>query len=758
MASIRKLLADIHSRSIWQVLGSYGVGAWLVLQLADTLSSLIGLPLWFGSTVVVLLALGFPLILATVLVQSATTQGAARTVEAASWLRRNVTWRNASLLAGVAIGSLSAGTAGYMGMRVSGLGPVGTLLAKGVLQEQERVILSQLDNRTGDPGLGEAVTALLRIDLAQSPTVLLLEPAQMAPILARMELPAGTALTFDVAREAAEREGVKAVVAGELLPLGEGFVLSARVVAVGSGDVLVAARRTASRITDVPDAVDRLSAELRERIGESLRTIQGDRPLEQVTTGSIDALRRYAQAELASDEGDVARAISLLEAALADDSTFAMAHRKLGVLLTNYNQQPERARQAFTAAFGRRTDLTDRERYLAEAAYHTYVEHDLATANDAYESLLERYPTDPVALNNLAVNYQGLGRLEDALALSLRSIELRVAPAVTYANAIELQVQLGSSDSAEATLRRFADAFPENSDVLRHRVALAGAGLDYRRAQKLALELRDAVRGDPIRETRALLLLANITVARGQLQQGVALLTQVYDVQERFGFVVVPQPRAMWEAEVAATAALVFSGDREAAVEALERVEATVAWDSLPAEHRGYLSRASLYAQAGMPETARRLVGEYRATVADDVQDRGASRMELHGTLGTIALAEGRFADAIEEFRAGREALPECVLCQLYDIAAAYDRAEKADSAVAAYERYLATPALFRGSPDNLNLWRVLLRLGELLEAQGEAARAARYYDRFIELWSDADDSVQPRVEAARARLQRLSG
>ncbi|HSH75553.1 MAG TPA: hypothetical protein VLA09_07725, partial [Longimicrobiales bacterium] len=56
------------------------------------------------------------------------------------------------------------------------------------------------------------------------------------------------------------------------------------------------------------------------------------------------------------------------------------------------------------------------------------------------------------------------------------------------------------------------------------------------------------------------------------------------------------------------------------------------------------------------------------------------------------------------------------------------------------------------------NLWRVLLRLGELLEAQGEAARAARYYDRFIELWSDADDSVQPRVEAARARLQRLSG
>lgn len=132
--------------------------------------------------------------------------------------------------------------------------------------------------------------------------------------------------------------------------------------------------------------------------------------------------------------------------------------------------------------------------------------------------------------------------------------------------------------------------------------------------------------------------------------------------------------------------------------------------------------------------------------------------MELHGTLGTIALAEGRFADAIEEFRAGREALPECVLCQLYDIAAAYDRAEKADSAVAAYERYLATPALFRGSPDNLNLWRVLLRLGELLEARGEAARAARYYDRFIELWSDADDSVQPRVEAARARLQRLSG
>ena len=63
MNSPTRLVSELRDRSVWQVAGSYAVGAWLVLQLGETLSSLLGLPLWFGSAVVALLVAGFPIVL-----------------------------------------------------------------------------------------------------------------------------------------------------------------------------------------------------------------------------------------------------------------------------------------------------------------------------------------------------------------------------------------------------------------------------------------------------------------------------------------------------------------------------------------------------------------------------------------------------------------------------------------------------------------------------------------------------------------------
>jgi hypothetical protein len=51
---------------------------------------------------------------------------------------------------------------------------------------------------------------------------------------------------------------------------------------------------------------------------------------------------------------------------------------------------------------------------------------------------------------------------------------------------------------------------------------------------------------------------------------------------------------------------------------------------------------------------------------------------------------------------------------------------------------------------------RVLERLGQLYEAQGNAEKAAWHYTRFVALWEDCDPELKPRVEAARAALIRL--
>jgi eukaryotic-like serine/threonine-protein kinase len=45
------------------------------------------------------------------------------------------------------------------------------------------------------------------------------------------------------------------------------------------------------------------------------------------------------------------------------------------------------------------------------------------------------------------------------------------------------------------------------------------------------------------------------------------------------------------------------------------------------------------------------------------------------------------------------------------------------------------------------------VRLGELWEAKGDRAKAAKYYTSFLELWQGADSELQPRVASARRKL-----
>src|SRR2546430_1104319 len=209
-------------------------------------------------------------------------------------------------------------------------------------------------------------------------------PISVSQALGRMGRNAAAPLDAAVARELAEREGAKAVVQGQIDPLGRGYVLSAELVSATDGTALVSLRENAKDDGAIIDAVDRLSKRLRERIGESLKSIRASEPLEQVTTSSLAALRKYSQALRANDAGATDRAVTLLGEAIALDTTFAMAHRKLAVRLNKTRGGPSRIAEAATQAFRHRDRLTPLERYLAEAFYYYQAEFDRAKVESAY--------------------------------------------------------------------------------------------------------------------------------------------------------------------------------------------------------------------------------------------------------------------------------------------------------------------------------------------------------------------------------------
>jgi tetratricopeptide (TPR) repeat protein len=122
---------------------------------------------------------------------------------------------------------------------------------------------------------------------------------------------------------------------------------------------------------------------------------------------------------------------------------------------------------------------------------------------------------------------------------------------------------------------------------------------------------------------------------------------------------------------------------------------------------------------------------------------------------GAVALAEGRGRDAVAEFTQEDKA-ESCPVCALPDLARAYEQAGDIESAIAAYERYLDTPWIWRFESDAPNLGWSRRRLGELYEQQRQFGKAADQYAKLIALWNDADPQLSAALTDVRARYARL--
>ena len=309
-----------------------------VLGLVYFLTIQLGLPDWVPVGALVLLLLGLPIMIATGLIERRRAVAQATgmyTSVSETPLQKQVTWRKATMGGVVAFSVLTFGAIVYTAMRLLGIGPVGTLVASGKLSTRDKLIIADFANHTSDSTLGQSVTEAFRIDIAQSPVITVVGSSAVSNALVRMHQNPAQALDATTAREVAVREGAKAVVVGEISPIGKGLVLSAKVLASVDGTELVAVRETAADESEILKAIDRLSKRVRERIGESLRSIRANEPLDEVTTGSLEALRLYSEGARASDAGETDRAIPLLQQAIALDTGFAMAWRKLAVAIAN---------------------------------------------------------------------------------------------------------------------------------------------------------------------------------------------------------------------------------------------------------------------------------------------------------------------------------------------------------------------------------------------------------------------------------------
>ncbi len=793
MNGFKRLIHEIHRRSLWQVVAVFLAASWGVLEFVDFLTERAGLPDWTPGMALVLLLVGFPIVLATAFVQEGIggegeaqgqtagrgdpsggppdrgriegDRGQARPAAGdpgslpqtrglpdnqpppPSGLKRFLTWRNAFLGGVAAFALLGVTVFTYFVMWSTGIGPVGNLVAQGVIEAGDRVILSTFADRT-EEGLGEVVTEALRVDLAQASILNLVEGVELAPALARMQVDPGTPLTGEMAREVAVREGIGALIEGEVTRAGTGYLITADLREAASGRSLASFRVTAAGPDDIIGSMDRLSREIRGKSGESLRSLRAGEPLEQVTTRSLEALRRFTEADRVRSQGDYRRALELLDQAVAIDPEFAMAWRALAVVLNNIGTDWARHDEAATQAFRHRDRLTERERYLAEGYYYSSVEKDPARAMAAYQNVLRVAPDDPAALNNLANEYtfiEDYGRAEE---LYRRAVNGPGRSSTAYQNLIRVRLASNDVAGAEAVLREYEAAYPEARNLPEWEYWLAFAKEDLEGARAATAPLLEDPGLPAFVRSTALARMGLASYREGKLDEGRSYLLESERVAGQVGAGFQLNQR-QW------TVFLEYLlGDREWA-----RRHARVPIDDGTFESLDPVARPWAFVSRNLAFLAE---GERAAAVLEAweafLETRGGSaldRIEMEAVRTVLDVASGRTDGKVEALeRLAAEF--GCSSCFLPTLAFAAAESGRTEEAIRYYERMQD-----RGFSDVALTGSVrtaaILELPSLYEEAGDTARAVEAYRRLLDLWANADARGMARVRQAEARLAALS-
>jgi DNA-binding winged helix-turn-helix (wHTH) protein/tetratricopeptide (TPR) repeat protein len=313
------------------------------------------------------------------------------------------------------------------------------------------VVLTPMDGSTGDHILDGALVDALRMDLTQSPFVSVVSPARVRVTLAEMKHKPDDTLTPDVSREVCERTNSQAVLHGSIARLGQHFLLTEQATSCVNGAVLAESKREAANAEDLPGSIDKLAESLRQKLGESRRSIAHfDTPLFSGRTASLEALKNLSQAEQLSNEGKYLDAIGLMKKAIAADPGFADAYYDLATFYKN-TRDPTAEQDALLKAYNLRDSASEPVRLAIVALYLSDTTQDLYEAERNFRNWTELYPRSPVAWNGLSSVERELGHHAEGLIAAMQALQLRPMIAGLYVNVAFEQRRTGDAKGSIAT-------------------------------------------------------------------------------------------------------------------------------------------------------------------------------------------------------------------------------------------------------------------------------------------------------------------
>lgn len=611
------------------------------------------------------------------------------------------------------------------------------------LSETDTIVLADFSNKTGDAVFDDTLQQGLTVQLEQSPFLSLVSGARVQQTLELMGKTGSVKLTPSVARVVCQRTGSKAYLAGSIANIGNQYVIGLNAVNCATGDSLVSEQVQAEGKEKVLAALGRAASAMRQKLGESLSTVQKlDTPLEQATTPSLEALQAYSLArKTMTQNADFNGAIPLFQHAVALDPKFAMAYASLGTVYHNLGDG-ERSAENSRKAYELRNTVSEREKFYIESHYEDFVVGDMEKTIQVYQLWTQTYPRDSVPQTNMAVCYQTLGEHDKALAAFREAFQMSPADGLNYANLVTAYIDLNRFGDATAAAKEAQAKGFDSSDLRRYVYELAFLRNDTSTMTRMLA----AASAKPGEEGMILHFAAGIAAYSGELAKSHELsaraLASAERSQEKELAARFESEAAIWEAVTGnsvearrrAASALGLSTSRDA--ESVAALALAFAGDSM---------RAGMLAS----DLAKRF--PYDTVVQFNYLPAIQAQMELNRRDAAHAVETLEPALPYELGVAGTTNFTTN-LFPVYVRGQAYLLARQGTQAATEFRKILDSRGLVLNQPIGA---LASLGLARSYALQGNVAKARSTYQEFLHLWKDADTDI-PVLQQARTEVQKL--
>ena len=202
----------------------------------------------------------------------------------------------------------------------------------------------------------------------------------------------------------------------------------------------------------------KMSVELRNKLGESLSTVQKfDTPLEQATTSSLEALKAFSSGIQTINTKGSDEAIPFFKHAIELDPNFALAYAYLGIMENDIGE-PSLAVEYHRKAYELRDRTSEAEKYSITATYYKDVTGNIEKAIEACQLWIQAYPRADHPHDLLAgMILPVIGQYERAVEEATEAIRLNPDFPIPYAQRIFAYAALNRLDEAKATYAQAAE-------------------------------------------------------------------------------------------------------------------------------------------------------------------------------------------------------------------------------------------------------------------------------------------------------------